>query len=351
MGAEKISQDLQAALSETVPGLARVENIVRLSGGANQETWSFDAVSDSGALVAPLILRRAPGGGGIEAAIGGDPDSLGSAGYEMEARLIRAAAQAGVPVPEVVAVLDAASAAGPGFVMNRIDGETIAPKILRGDAFAEARPKLAAQCGQALARIHAVPLDSGADCDDGLDGLARMSPPELLRHYRDTYDRYDWPHPVFELAFAWLGDRLNGDGGGAPRMTLVHGDFRNGNFIVGPEGLRAVIDWELAHIGDPMEDLGWICVNSWRFGQIDKPVGGFGDREDFYRAYEAEGGEVDRDRAHAWEVFGTLRWGVMCMTMADIFRSGRDCSVERAAVGRRASEAEIDLLRLIEKGK
>ena len=101
----------------------------------------------------------------------------------------------------------------------------------------------------------------------------------------------------------------------------MHGDFRHGNLIIGPDGIRAVLDWELAHIGDPMEDLGWICVNSWRFGEIDKPVGGFGTREELFAGYEAAGRRVDPDRVKFWEVMGTLRWGVMCCGMMQRFRS------------------------------
>jgi aminoglycoside phosphotransferase (APT) family kinase protein len=130
-------------------------------------------------------------------------------------------------------------------------------------------------------------------------------------------------------------------------VTLVHGDFRHGNLIIGSEGLRAVLDWELAHLGDPMEDLGWICVNSWRFGEIDKPVGGFGSREELFAGYEEAGRRVDPDRVKFWEVMGTLRWGVMCCGMMQRFRIGPDHSMERAMIGRRSSETEIDLLRLL----
>jgi aminoglycoside phosphotransferase (APT) family kinase protein len=108
-----------------------------------------------------------------------------------------------------------------------------------------------------------------------------------------------------------------------------------------------VLDWELAHTGDPMEDLGWICVNSWRFGEIDKPVGGFGTREELFAGYEAAGRGVDPGRVRFWEVMGTLRWGVMCCGMMQRFRIGPEHSIERAMIGRRASETEIDLLRLL----
>ena len=127
----------------------------------------------------------------------------------------------------------------------------------------------------------------------------------------------------------------------------MHGDFRNGNLMIGRDGVRAVLDWELAFVGDPMADLGWICAAPWRFGVVDKPVGGFGEREDLWAGYEAESGErVDRAHAFWWEVFGSIRWGVMCGGMAEAFRTV-DPSVERAVIARRASENEIDLLRLL----
>ncbi len=116
--------------------------------------------------------------------------------------------------------------------------------------------------------------------------------PTQLRHYRDLYDAYDYPHPVFELAFKWLEPRL----AGATRQTLVHGDFRNGNLIISPEGLEAVLDWELTHIGDPLEDIGWICTNSWRFGVADKVVGGFGDLEELIAGYRGCRRRRDRPR-------------------------------------------------------
>ena len=124
---------------------------------------------------------------------------------------------------------------------------------------------------------------------------------------------------MFELALRWLRER---DPGPSKEVTLVHGDFRHGNLIIGPDGVRAVLDWELAHFGDPMEDLGWICVNSWRFGEIDKPVGGFGTREDLFAGYEEAGRKVDPDRVMFWEVMGTLRWGIMCCGMMQRFRNG-----------------------------
>ena len=127
----------------------------------------------------------------------------------------------------------------------------------------------------------------------------------------------------------------------------MHGDFRNGNLIVGADGLRAVIDWELAHAGDPMEDLGWLCVKSWRFGGA-QPVGGFGTRADLFAAYERVSGRaIDPDVAQWWEVFGTVRWGVICIVQAMRHLSGAERSVELATIGRRVAEVEHDVMLLL----
>jgi aminoglycoside phosphotransferase (APT) family kinase protein len=308
-------------------GATGVIDAVRLSGGASQETWSFDIEYPAGNIGA--ILRRAPQGYGAAPAR--------AAGLNAEAVLMRRAYEAGVPSPRVLHVLEPKDELGTGFIMERVEGETIPRKILRDDAFAQARPKLARQLGQVLAIIH------GEDVTQ-LPELRRMTATTEIAELERDYRGFDWPRPVFELALRWLRDH---DPGPSDEVTLVHGDFRHGNLIIGPHGIRAVLDWELAHIGDPMEDLGWICVNSWRFGEIDKPVGGFGSREELFAGYEAAGRRVDPVRVMFWEVMGTLRWGVMCCGMMQRFRTGPEHSVERAMIGRRASETEIDLLRLL----
>ena len=321
-----------AALGEVVKkhmkGASGITGLKRLSGGASQETWAFDATTDGESI--PLILRRAPGGT--------RPPSETAVGLSTEAKLIELAGRAGVPVPTVRYVLQQEDGIGDGFIMNRIAGETIARKILRDDEFADARPKLARQCGEILAKLHSISRDT-------LPPL-RLSPAESeIAQYRNILRAHGHPHPVFELALKWLTDNAPP---ATTAHTLVHGDFRNGNLMIGPDGIRAVLDWEIAHIGDPMEDLGWICVNSWRFGNIDHPEGGFGTREDMFAGYEAAGGAmVDPERVKYWEVLGTMKWGIMCTIMVTAFKTGADRSVERAAIGRRSSETEIDLLRLL----
>jgi aminoglycoside phosphotransferase (APT) family kinase protein len=308
-------------------GATGVVHAVRLSGGASQETWSFDIVHPDGNIGA--ILRRAPQGYGAAPAR--------AAGLNAEATLMQLAYDAGVPSPRVLHVLRPADELGTGFVMARVEGETIPRKILRDAEFAAARPKLARQLGGVLAGIHGLDLAQ-------LPELRGMTAAKEIAELERDYRSFDWPRPVFELALRWLRDH---DPGPSEQNTLVHGDFRHGNLIIGPDGVRAVLDWELAHTGDPMEDLGWICVNSWRFGEIDKPVGGFGTREELFAGYEAAGGRADPARVKFWEVMGTLRWGVMCCGMMQRFRLGPEHSVERAMIGRRSSETEIDLLRLL----
>jgi len=241
---------LERALRPAFPGLLKLEGLSRLSGGASQETWSFDAVCDGGAI--PLILRRSPGG---------QPrlvtETSTAIPLETEAIAIEASRAAGVRAPRVRHVLTPEDGVGQGYVMDRLPGETIARKILRDKEFDAIRPDLARQCGEVLARIHAVELTPALR-----SVLPVVDGPTQLRRYRDTYDLYDYPHPMFELAFRWLEPRM----ASAKRQTLVHGDFRHGNLMISPSGVEAALDWELTHIGDPLEDIGWVCTNTWRFG-------------------------------------------------------------------------------------
>ena len=319
--------ELGRCVASWYPGATGVTAAAKLSGGASQETWSFDIVHPDGNIGA--ILRRSPPG------YGAAPSR--AAGLDAEAVLMRLAYEAGVPSPQVLHVLQPQDKLGTGFIMRRVEGETIARKILRDAQFTEARLMLARQLGKVAAGIHGLDLAQ-------LPELRRMTAAREIFELERDYRGFDWPRPVFELALRWLRDH---DPGPSEEVTLVHGDFRHGNLIIGPDGVRAVLDWELAHLGDPMEDLGWICVNSWRFGEIDKPVGGFGSREELFTGYEAAGHRVDPARVMFWEVMGTLRWGVMCCGMMQRFRLGPDHSMERAMIGRRSSETEIDLLRLL----
>ncbi len=322
---------LARAINRALGGTYETGPLTRLSGGASQETWAFSVTGPDGKR--NFILRRAPGG---TSAISPSGNAIG---LPTEAAVITAARAAGVTAPEVITVLTPEDGAGTGYVMARVEGETLARRILRDTQFDAIRGRLAHQCGEAMARIHATPAEA-------VPQLPRISGQTQLRQYYERYQAYDQPKPVFELAFKWLQDKLKDD----TQLVLVHGDFRNGNIMVHPDqGLNAVLDWELAHIGDPLEDLGWICVNSWRFGVSGRTAGGFGSVEDLLAGYRAGGGSAafTAEDVKVWEVFGTLKWGIMCMSMYEAFRTGFDRSVERAAIGRRSSETEIDLVNLL----
>jgi aminoglycoside phosphotransferase (APT) family kinase protein len=158
--------------------------------------------------------------------------------------------------------------------------------------------------------------------------------------YRNVMDELGEPHPVFEIAFRWLDAHRPAHA----RQTLVHGDFRLGNVLVGSQGLAAVLDWELAHVGDPMEDLGWLCVRAWRFGGAH-PVAGIGSYEQLFDAYESVSGvRPDFDAVRWWEVLGTLKWGIICINQATTHLRGISRSHELAAIGRRVCENEYDLI-------
>jgi aminoglycoside phosphotransferase (APT) family kinase protein len=319
-----ISEALRRALARQDPQVRDVTNLTRLSTGATNETWSFDAVRDAG--VEPLILRRST--------VSRGPGVLS---LQTEAQVLSAVHGCGVPVPEVRYVLAEQDALGEGFVMQRIAGATLPSRILRDPALAPVRPRLASQLGAIAAAIHAVDLSR-------LPQLPLLDAQRHVQHLYSQYQAQETPRPVFELAFRWLRDHLPP----AVPAVLVHGDYRHGNLIVDAEGIRAVLDWELAHVGDPLEDLAWLCIPPWRFGELDKPVGGFGPWQELLDTYEnASGTAIDRARLEWWAVLGSLRWGVMCADMPKWLRSGRDTSVERAMISRRASESELDLLRLL----
>lgn len=298
-----------------VLGASHVTSLTRLSGGASRETYRFLADGR------PLILQRQRGG---------DVRDMAA-----EVAVVRAAGRAGMRVAEVLASGDSESVVGSAFmVLTAVEGETIARKILRNDEFGSARRVLAGDLGEALAQLHAI--DPSA--------APQLVATDQLAYYREALDTLGEPHPAFELAFQWLGAHRPA----TTRQVIVHGDFRLGNVMVGPDGLRAVLDWELAHLGDPMEDLGWLCVKAWRFGS-SLPVAGVGPYEQLFEAYErAGGGAVDPDAVRWWEVLGTLKWGIMCILQASVHLSGQARSHELAAIGRRVCENEHDLFLALE---
>ncbi len=337
MKADELLAGLPAFLiAQTGVGEVALADVRLMTGGAVRETWRLDAT------------LRFPGGSDQTQQLvlmSYRPSESRAFGAAEEFRLLQAARASGVPVPEPLYVGEAVLSQ-PFYVMRRLQGESIGRRIVKEPSLARAREVLPQQLGVALAAIHRLRWD--------VPELAFLRRPRAgtspalfeLDTIEQTYrEAAVEPHPAFELTIRWLRRCAPA----APELTFVHGDYRNGNVLVGEEGLRAVFDWELAHVGDPLEDLGWMCVRSWRFGADGLPVGGIGPREPFYDAYaEASGRAVDPDAVRWWEVYGNLRWGVFTLLMTRPFLDGQSTSIELASIGRRTAETEIELLALID---
>ena len=317
----ELSADQRSALADVLTGVfgpgTEITDLRSLSAGASRLSWALDVAIGGRTRELVLQRERVAGRGNID---------VGS-----EVRLLRAVRGGGVPVPEVIAWDADGERLGGGFVVaTRVAGATVARSILRDAAYVEARAGFAAGCGRILATIHAVSKADVAPLD-GTDRLDRVA---------QVLDVLPVRRPAFEYALR----RLRATRPPPRPATLVHGDFRLGNLVMGPDGIRAVLDWELAHLGDPVEDLGWLCATPWRFGGPGA-VAGIGDVETLLAAYREHGGpSVGPDEVRWWQIFGALQWGVYCLLQAQAHLSGDFPSMELAVVGRRAAEMEYDVL-------
>ncbi len=319
------AKQLSQAVSRLLGPPGDVLELRRLTAGATKATWAFKArVGDS---TLPLVLQLSNG-----SSHSGDDGGLPLVAGRDDAALMMAAAQAGVPAPPLRAVLTEECSLGEGYIMDYVPGETIARRILRESRFAALRESFACQCGEILARIHRMNTES-------VPFLTELDAQRQVMLYRNIYDRYDHPVPALEVAFRWAEHQLPT----ATTPSVVHGDFRMGNLICGEQRIQAVLDWELACLGDPMQDLGWLCVKTWRFGGPN-PVGGIGQRSDLFAAYErASGTIVDPARVRFWEGWGCIKWAIICLMKGQSQRS-----VEAFAIGRRMEEPLYDFLEFLD---
>ena len=316
---------------------AKVKRLQKMPGGASKETWAFDlhgtdAITDE---LLPLVLR-------IERS---SPLPV-SIDLKQEFLLMRQAHAEGVEVPKPYWYGDD-SLGSPFYVIERVEGETIVKRLHRDAQYEKARNLIPAQLARILARIHRISVTRKR-----YDFLPRRSKNRSaalgeLSFYEDILRQYaPEPHPALELAIRWMKMK-------APQsdyQTLIHGDYRLGNVIFTQDGVRSILDWELSHIGDPMEDLGYISVQAWRFGRDAKPIGGIGERDAFYKAYEKAGGfPLDFDSIYFWEAFGNLKWAIITILQMIPFLNGSSRSIELASLGRKTAEVELQLLILIEK--
>jgi aminoglycoside phosphotransferase (APT) family kinase protein len=334
--------DRRAALARflAVASGARACEIIRLtplSGGSIQENWGVYARFSGGRLDGeqPLVLRAA--------AATGVPSSLDRL---QEFAVLQAAFAFGVTVPEpLFANADPAVFGKPFLIMRRASGTAAAHRITRDPALDPVLPAIAERLGQELARIHTIrppQSDLGFLPPDEQSG-----PAQQIAGFRAYLDSRPAARPVLEWGIRWLESHMP-----APvPPVLCHHDFRTGNYLLDGARLTGILDWEFAGWGDPHEDIGWFCSKGWRFARLDREAGGIADRAPFYRGYENESGAViDRLRVHFWEVLASVRWAVIALQQSDRHMLGGQRSLDLALTGRRASECELEILMLLDRG-
>jgi aminoglycoside phosphotransferase (APT) family kinase protein len=315
---EGLAGVLAARLHQLWGTPVEVTALTQLSGGASREAWDIEADAAGRGTSHLILLRNAA-----------DRAPTLEKDIKVEAAAMIAARTAGVPAPELHDHGD--GALGQAYLlMERLDGETIPRRLLRDDAYAQARPGLARRLGEVLARIHLLDPEE-------ITGLTHV---DALGQLKELYQAFAEPRPALEIGLRWLSEHEP-----APvKDTLVHGDFRTGNLMIGADGLHGVLDWELTHRGDPRQDLGWLCTKAWRFGS-PHPAGGFGSREDLMAGYAAGGGTPpDEETQRWWELYGTIRWGLLCRRQAERYLAEDEPSIELAVLGRRVCEQEWDIL-------
>lgn len=312
-------------LSQSVKAAVTLRAATVVAGGASLETWAVTAEWEGSSH--ELIVRR-------------DTDSKMyanalSRAEEFHLLQLMYAHQVLVAKPLFLNEGDAY----PYFIVERRDGTSIGVKVVRDSNLALARERLIPRLATELAKIHALPID------DARMLLPISSAAELLTTLRATAQQLDPANAVWAFGLRWLERHLPPP----EQMTVVHGDYRIGNVLVTPEGLNGILDWEFAHLGDPAEDVAWLAVRDWRFGNIGMPMGGIGSRETFLQHYYGAGGKaLDGARLRWWEVAGNLKWAIFCLSQAERHLSGKEPNLEYAALGRRAAEMEWEMLRLIE---
>jgi aminoglycoside phosphotransferase (APT) family kinase protein len=315
---EGLAGVLAACLHQLWGTPVEVASLRQLSGGASREAWDIEAHAAGRPASHLILLRNAA-----------DRTATLEKDIEVEATAMMAARTAGVPAPQLHDHGD--GALGQAYLlMERLDGETIPRRLLRDDAYANARPGLARRFGEVLARIHQVD-------PAGIPGLQKV---DALGQLKELYQTFAEPRPALEIGLRWLDEHQPEP----VKDTLVHGDFRTGNLMIDADGLTGVLDWELTHRGDPRQDLGWLCTKAWRFGS-PHPVGGFGTRAELMAGYAACGGSPPDEQTQCWwELYGTVRWGLLCRRQAERYLSEGETSIEYAVLGRRVCEQEWDIL-------
>ena len=319
MGEDELLAGLAHALGRA--GMGKPDGLRRLTGGATMESWRFTSGGED------YVLRRAPSLAFIEDR---------PYGHATEAAVIEAVRAAGVTAPEVVTVLEESDGIGSGFVMRALPGTPNPKEILTMNG----AETILREAARDLARIHSV---NRADVPDD---VPVMDYRDAIADLREQFEEAGGDRPIIALGLKWMEDNCPDP----VEPVLIHGDYRMGNILAEDGHLTGVLDWELAHFGDPHEDLAFGCMAVWRFARYDRPALGLGSLEEYFAAYEAESGRtVERERFRYWLIHRTVWWAMGCLGCAKSWREGSDRSLERAVISRRTSEQELDLLMLLEE--
>jgi aminoglycoside phosphotransferase (APT) family kinase protein len=308
--------EMREALHAALGG--EISEPVLLAGGASKEAWAVDVDGEA------LLVRRAAG-----SVIHRHTLSL-----ENEFAVLQAAYAAGVKVPKPLRYISDL-AGREAFVMERLEGETIGRRVVRKEELAAARARLPVQMADELAKIHAIPAAH----------VPFLYEAKLERMVEEL-DEVGEPHPAIELGLWWLRENRPP----AREPVVVHGDYRIGNLVVGDAGLVGVLDWEFAHLDDPVRDLAFALVRAWRFGVPEKRLGGVGPAEPYVERYnELTGFDVTSEELDYWELAGNVGWAIGCLTQMQRHLTGQDRSVELAILGRLGVEVEYEIVNLLER--
>ncbi len=324
---------LNAWLSQTLGGAVTITAAALLGGGAVQENWRLDVTVDGGPHTgAHAWLMRTDAAQRLALSLD----------REAEFAVLVAAHAAGVLVAApIVRCVDASVIGRPFLIQAFVAGQAQARQIVRHPELANFGDRLAGVLGQALAKIHAVtPMDGRLS----VLPIPMQSPAKVLvAGLKAALADASQHRPALEYSLAWLDTHAPA----TPRITLVHGDYRTGNYMLDGTKLAAILDWEFAHWGDPLEDIGWLCARCWRFGNDEQSqeAGGIGSRRAFYEAYQKAGGEKINEQSIAyWEVMAAAKWAVIAILQGDRYLSGGETAIELALTGLMAPEMEFDAL-------
>lgn len=343
---DELKLKLESYLSERLSGNSNVTSMIPLSGGACQDNYLLDLKVEGGEFSGEhrLVFRTDKGA-----------SLLASLSRIDEFKVCELTSKNGVKTPKPYWLeTDKDVIGSPFYFMERISGKATGRYVVKDSSLNKVRKAFTEELAENLTKIHRI---TPVNCnDDDLRKSLKRHAGDLpnsialdaVQELRDQTIKLQEPHAAMELILNWLEKNAMP----TEEEVLIHGDFRTGNFMVSPDGLHGIVDWEFAHWGDRHEDVAWLCMRDWRFGKLNKEAGGFADRSEFYSLYEKYSGKkLDPKKVVYWEIMGNIRWALGSAQQAERHLSGADKGIELAAIGRRTCEMEYEAMRLIEDAR